>query len=172
MIKYLLFVLVIMLSAIVCAQSTERQVVASAGGSYLDNINNFAMDYTIGEPAITTISNASVTLNQGFQQPFKLLWVSVNETNENPSEIIIFPNPLVNQLNIHIEKPEAGTYSLMLFDMLGQLISNKIVPAVDNMPLNTSIDFIECATGNYFIRIQDGNKKGQTFKVIKINQKK
>ena len=169
MVKHLLFALFTMLSAIVCAQSTERQVVATAGGTYLDNINNFEMDYTIGEPAITTISNASVILTQGFQQPFFLM-TSVPETVENSSGLNIYPNPVVDQLHIVIEKPAAGAYNLMLYDMLGQMLQDKIVTAGKNTPLNTGINLNQYATGNYFVRIMHENKEVKTLKIIKINQ--
>jgi gliding motility-associated-like protein len=46
----------------------DRQVIGSSGGSF-DIGNSLVIEQTIGEPVIETVSDNSVTLTQGFQQP-------------------------------------------------------------------------------------------------------
>ena len=58
--KLFIFAIILLFSTFIFAQTTERKVVSTSGGTYYDNVNNFELDYTIGEPAIATISNASI----------------------------------------------------------------------------------------------------------------
>jgi hypothetical protein len=51
----------------VCAQSLSPSVIASAGSSFTSA--QFSMDYTLGETFVTTLSNGSNILTQGFHQP-------------------------------------------------------------------------------------------------------
>lgn len=60
------------------AQNIEREVVSSAGGTITDGA--ITMDFTIGELAVTTITDGATTLTQGFQQGGVLLGVKVNPT--------------------------------------------------------------------------------------------
>jgi hypothetical protein len=152
------------------AQSIERQVIASGGGSYYDGVNNFEMDYTIGELAVTSVSNIGNTLTQGFEQPFKLNWVSVQEYSEEASQVTVFPNPVTDQLNISIGKPKSGTYRVIVYDMLGQLMSDKSFVAGSGSTGKINLDCNNYTPGNYFVRIMYQNKVVQTIKIVKINQ--
>ncbi len=44
-----------------------REVVASSGGG--GTAGNIQLDYTLGEPAVLTLSAANLMLSQGFHQP-------------------------------------------------------------------------------------------------------
>ncbi|HNX07983.1 MAG TPA: T9SS type A sorting domain-containing protein [Bacteroidales bacterium] len=167
--KLLSFALLIMLAAWLNAQSMERWVVSGAGGTYLDNINNFQMDYTIGEPVITTASSASIILTQGFLQPFFLM-TSLPETMVNNPEWTLFPNPVTEHLFIVNDNPEQGTYVIQLFDMMGQLLDETMRETESGTHLSLMMDFDKYATGNYFVRLLYQHKALKTFKVIKINQ--
>jgi hypothetical protein len=152
------------------AQSVERWVIGSAGGSYYDGVNNFEMDYTVGEVMVTTISNVNNTLTQGFQQPFKLEWVSVQDYSENPAQIILYPNPVVDQLNLNIQNAKTGEYRVMVFDVLGQLLIDQNVSAGFDGTAQLNLNFSPYATGNYYVRITHEKKILQTGKIIKIGQ--
>ncbi|HNX90128.1 MAG TPA: T9SS type A sorting domain-containing protein [Paludibacteraceae bacterium] len=167
--KLLFFALLTMLSASLIAQSMERWVVSGAGGIYLDNSNNFEMDYTIGEPIITTASGASIILTQGFQQPFFIM-TSLPETIDNSAEWSFYPNPVAEHLFIVNDKPGQGTYVIQLFDMMGQLLVESSRKSAGNTSLTLMLDFDGYATGNYFVRLLYQHKALKTFKIIKINQ--
>jgi len=49
-------------------QAKAQQVVATSGGSYEGA--NLSMSWTVGEPVIETFNNGTVSLTQGFQQPY------------------------------------------------------------------------------------------------------
>ena len=169
--KHIPFLLIILLFSLgLKAQSIERYVISSTGGTYYDNINNFEMDYTVGEVAVTTISNVNNTLTQGFQQPFKLAWVAVQEYTDNSSSVILYPNPVIDHLNISIENAESGNYRVVIYDVLGQLLTDKNISMGPDGNATLDLNFDRYATGNYFVRILHEQKVIQTGKIIKVNQ--
>jgi hypothetical protein len=151
------------------AQSIERWVIGAAGGTWY-NGTNFEIDYTVGELAVTTISNTNNTLTQGFQQPKEpLSWVSVQEYSDNPAQIILYPNPVVDQLNISIQNAQTGKYRVMVFDMLGQLLADETTSAGFDGTARLNMGFEPYPTGNYFVRILHEQKIIQTGKIVKVN---
>ncbi|WP_299440122.1 hemagglutinin protein [uncultured Aquimarina sp.] len=57
------------------AQSVERQVISSGGNTIS---NGVTLDFTIGELAVTTITDGTTTLTQGFQQATLQLAIKIN----------------------------------------------------------------------------------------------
>jgi hypothetical protein len=166
--KIVLFIVMASLTYGLKAQSIERYVIGSAGGSYYNGVD-FEMDYTVGEVAITTIGTNNI-LTQGFQQPFRLTWVSVQEYANNPAQAIIYPNPVVDQLNISIQNAKTGEYRVVVYDLLGQLLIDKSAVVGFDGIAQLNLDFQQYPTGNYFVRIMNEQKIIQTGKIIKINQ--
>lgn len=64
--KHFLNILLIMSSSVLVAQSISPQVIGSTGGS--GTASGITVDWTVGEVAVTTISNGSNTISQGFHQ--------------------------------------------------------------------------------------------------------
>jgi hypothetical protein len=158
-----------LLSGIVArAQSIERYVIASTGGSYYDLVN-FEMDYTVGEIAVITLSDASNYLTQGFQQPFVDPGVSVNENLFTDFNISYFPNPTSENLTLNISNAGDREFKVELFDVLGQRITTQTGIAGYNGTASISIDMQNCATGNYYLRISNGNDLVKNLKILKIN---
>jgi hypothetical protein len=152
------------------AQSVERWVIGAAGGSYYDVVNNFQMDFTVGEVAITTISNVNNVLTQGFQQPYTLAWVSVEEVADDPAQVLFYPNPVTDQLQISVLNGQTGIYRISVFDVLGQLLYDERIEKGFDGTSSLSVNFTSFATGNYFVRVQHDKNIIQTSKILKVNQ--
>jgi hypothetical protein len=129
-----------------------------------------AVDYTIGEIVISTISGSGSILTQGFQQPLTGSLVSVPENVETVEEVSVFPNPITEQLNISISETGTQSYEIAMMDQLGRLVySGKGFTAV-NGSVSVSLPVAHLATATYFIRITSDNRVVKTVKVLKINQ--
>jgi hypothetical protein len=128
------------------------------------------MDYSIGEFAVYTLNNSNNFLTQGFQQPFKFTWVAVPENIDITSQIAICPNPVINSLNIIIEKPDKGIYRVVIYNLMGQLLSDKSYSAGNIRSENLQFDFSTFATGNYYVSIMHNAVLLRTEKIVKINQ--
>jgi hypothetical protein len=162
-----IFIVTIFLSGFtVRGQSVERSVIGAGGGNYFDGIN-FEMDYSIGEFATITLSNANNFLTQGFQQPFVDTTTTIMDAG-NPGMIIsYFPNPTSGNLSINISNPSNQKITIDLFDVLGQIIisNNSEIAIAGNT--NLVLDMKNCATGNYFLRIKSNENYVKSFKILK-----
>ncbi|MGH1386941.1 hemagglutinin protein [Kordia sp.] len=73
---YFLFLGIIFISFFSQAQSVERQVVASVGETVANGTTT--LDFTVGELAVTTITDGNSTLTQGFHQTTILLGIKID----------------------------------------------------------------------------------------------
>lgn len=139
-------------------QNTDQKVVASSGGHYSNGTNQ--LSFTIGEPVVSTVSNSGITLTQGFHQA-KLQVISLEEFKDEPL-ISVFPNPVVESLNITTnELTESGW--LTLYTVNGKLLlQQKIVPGESQ-----TIDMTAYSDGSYYLRFMAGETIKQTFSIIK-----
>jgi hypothetical protein len=165
----IIFMFIITFAPQLFGQSIERYVISTCGGSY-SNGSSLAMDYTTGEFAITTISNVSNILTQGFHQPFFNNYASVPEVQDNNLQVILFPNPAIDHLSIAISHASKQNCRVIIYDMLGQLVKDEYSVAGIDGNFNMDIDLKTISTGNYFVRIIQNNKIITTQKIIKVNQ--
>jgi hypothetical protein len=90
------------------AQSIERQVIGSAGTT-LSN-GTISIDFTVGELAVTTITDGTTTLTQGFHQPTIVLSILVDP-------VVFLQGAALN--------PNTGEESLMRDDLRSGSIPNR-----------------------------------------------
>ncbi|MET7000545.1 T9SS type A sorting domain-containing protein [Chitinophaga defluvii] len=96
----------------------NRQVVASSGGS--NTVNNILFEYTIGEAAVMTLSQGSMILTQGFNQPEVL---PKQPPGANPVlSYMLYPNPAATTLKIELDLLTDATVTFQLFNTAGQLV--------------------------------------------------
>jgi hypothetical protein len=150
--KYYIFLIFVFISFINSrSQSISPTVVNSSGTTY--KANGIQLDWSLGELAITTISNQGQSISQGFLQT-GLVFVSSDE----PSEISVqvFPNPVTDYLTILVEENEVEELSIL--DQTGKILSTqKFLPVVS---------FQNLADGTYYVNLK--NKEFKTLKTLKI----
>ena len=125
---------ILSIASIYYTQDLDHFVIGTDGGHASNN--QFSLSYTIGEVVTElgrdTINN--VDLTQGFQQSYISI-VSV-EDHVLDIDIMIYPNPAVDYLNVVISDiDKANNY--FMYDMSGKLIrqeriSNKEFFILDN----------------------------------------
>lgn len=95
-----------------------REVVASSGGG--GTAGNIQLDYTLGEPAILTLSAANLMLSQGFHQPEV---IPKPPQGANPvMDFMLFPNPALTTVKISFDLLTDATVVFMLMNTSGQVI--------------------------------------------------
>jgi hypothetical protein len=149
--------------ALVNGQSISPQVIASAGTHY--SAGNAQLSWTIGEPIITTVSNGSNIITQGFHQT-QLNTVSVEEQTIAGLNVTVFPNPTADVLNINLVN-NLKDLQLDLFDMNGKLLQTLKIGSAES---NLQISMNEYARANYLLRVYsiDGSVN-YSYKVQKMN---
>lgn len=161
--KIILSGLVLVVAAFANAQSISPQVIASAGTHYVGS--NAQLSWTIGEPVITTVSNGSNIITQGFHQTL-LNVTSVEEQTVAGVNVAVFPNPTSDVLNINLTN-NLKDLQMELFDMGGKLLQARKIGATEG---NVQIAMTEYARANYLLRLYSADGSvNYTYKVQKMN---
>lgn len=138
--------------------ATAQQVVSSQGDSYSTVVGS--VDFTIGEVVITTGTDGSIYLTQGFHQTN---WSFVEVEDHLPSYVAdIFPNPTDDILNIRTSVYEGVTYTV--YDLQGKLLlQNKLFSE------QTSIQLGQFSAGTYSLVLNNDKQKLKTFGLVKTH---
>jgi hypothetical protein len=118
--------------------------------------------YSVGQVVYTANNSPSGTVSQGVQQAYEIFLIGINETELN-SSLLVFPNPIVDNLTLQISDYNNEKLSYQLFDMQGKLLSNAQIIAQQ-----TQIKTASLPPATYFIKVlNQENKHVQSFKIIK-----
>lgn len=128
-----------------------REVVASSGGTGV--AGGISFDYTIGEPAVTTIAAGSWIFSQGFQQPEVLPYMMPG--GSPILNLILFPNPAATTARMQFNLVTETTITVMLVNTAGQVIySDARLYGVGKVTIPTQVD--KLAAGIYTVIIKAG----------------
>ena len=89
----------------------SQTVISTQGNSSSNSAGS--LDYTIGEVVVTFGSDNLNHLTQGFHQP--VFEITNVETIEVDFEVVIYPNPAINQVNLRFKEIRKGD-QFHLFD--------------------------------------------------------
>ena len=129
---------------------------ASGGGG--------TVSYSIGQ--VVYITNTSITsgsVAQGVQQPFEISVITgLEEAKDISLDFSVFPNPATDFIRLKIENYKIENLKYQLYDINGNLLQNN---KVEGNETNISMQSFFPAT--YFLKVIQGNKVIETFKIIK-----
>lgn len=129
----------------------ERSVLNSSGRSLTTGSNVFISSF--GEP----VSDMQTNTQTGFIQVFTPVIISV--VPEVEQRMSVYPNPIVDILNLETEK---NIQFIKVFDCLGNLVTEKTI-----CEKRTSLNFSSFAPGLYILLIRLENHNVVLKKVIK-----
>lgn len=145
------------------SQQKSQSVIASAGD--ISKGANVILEWTLGEPAIESVSTLSSLYTQGFHQPV----LDVQRANSGNTLIKnvfrVFPNPATSVLNIQLDKPVKERLLITLINVSGRALQNITFPQEATA---SRMDVSRHPHGIYLLRItnQDGSIHSE-FKIIK-----
>ena len=158
--KLLSFVIVLLATFNLNAQSIERRVIASGGASVTSPLQ---IDYTIGEIATQTVTAADKIFTQGFQQP---LYVVIPGNNIFPY-LLIYPNPTQGIAIARLLLPAPTALTITIYNETGQLIrSEKVIYTRGEMQY--IIKAIGLMSGLYLIRFTTAEGSVSVVKFVKL----
>ncbi|WP_298540602.1 hypothetical protein [uncultured Aquimarina sp.] len=136
-----------------------QEIMSSSGFSVFDE--NVQVYYTIGELAVTEMSNSDITLNQGFHQGFKI--ERFIQKDEVLVDIKVWPNPVVNSFNI---KTNSSAISYALYNKLQQKTSIK-----GQVPIQTtqSIEIGNLEPAIYLLYVTDRDNNTNVYRILKTD---
>lgn len=144
---------------------TVTPVLVSNNGGY-SSLPNGSISWSIGEPISETYNGPNQILTMGFHQPEISVSTLIQEQG-NESEILVFPNPVRDELTLNLSGLKSGKYDVSLNDVLGKLIY-KTECNVEENSTTFKMKMLEMAAGNYFIRVNNSNYN-KTVKITKVN---
>lgn len=155
--KHIIAITSLLLSVAASAQSIERQVVASNGGS------STQLDWTVGEVIIYSYDQSAGILTQGFQQG--TLGVSqVAEPIVSSIDIAVYPNPFMDALTISCPVGFTGDMQWTLSDMSGKIVESNVLRNE-----REEYRFEHLPSGVYILRVEVSQSEYRTFRIVKQN---
>lgn len=145
--KYFFAGIILLFVGATHAQSTLN----STGNSKIVNSNTYS--YSIGEMVLVHTATANnIVVTQGVLQSASSP-VGIETVKITADELIVYPNPTRDVLNLQVNIQEKANLSLKLYDISGkELISKewKTTASIEEMQLNLQ----EFAAGNYILNVQ------------------
>lgn len=158
--------ILIILSLFCCvqlnAQSFTPFVIATAG--HESENPDGSLVWTLGELSIQTLEGEKGILTQGFHQPdYKI--IPLGNTEVSDLSINVFPNPVIDNLQIATSASANKSYGYQLFNVQGQLILEK-----SDIQLPYSISGFDLSQGTYVLRVYEGSQPDEyaIFKILKL----
>jgi hypothetical protein len=148
----------------VTAQSIERQVIGSTGGT--SSSGTVIVTATAGECAVTTYTG-SLILTQGYQQA-SFQQVSVKEIVINAT-YSLFPNPTTGLSKLEIITKNMSTSArIEIYSADGKLISSQEVSLVAGSKSIIQLDLTLQAKGVYLLQIKNSDSSlVKTLRIVK-----
>lgn len=146
------------------AQSIERQVIASLGGSYSGS--DLQADFTVGESVTATLAEGSFILTQGFQQPLKE-GISGIERHEVTVDYRLYPNPATGSITLELNSQAKATIKVMITDITGRVLYQDKTEAHIYPAYKETFDISTFAAGAYVLSIKDATN-GQLIHGLKF----
>ncbi|WP_462247601.1 T9SS type A sorting domain-containing protein [Ekhidna sp.] len=148
--------LVIFALLLMAFQGKSQSVVSSSGANYSTTQTN--LDFTIGEAVVGSFEN----INQGFHQ-VTVLDDPLSINKDLNLDIIIYPNPTIDKLNVQSLATSKLTYQL--FDLSGKRLNSGRLDEKNN-----SIDVSNLDEGVFKILFQElESDHAKSFLLIKRN---
>ena len=149
----LLTFMLLALSLLLSAQS-----VTNSAGTTLSN-DDVIIEYSVGEPVISTLTGAQGIVTQGLLQPTYQVESQVNELFDEQYSFDCYPNPVAQQL--YVETDFLDFQEFQVIDTKGQVI---YTAPFNYQPINLS----GLSSGSYFIRFYSNQNIIKVIKLIKI----
>lgn len=138
----------------------SQEVIVSSGGNAIGS--GGSSSYTIGQIFYTSQVGSNGSVSQGVQQAFEIYPLNGNEFTEILLEAKVFPNPVVNNLNLSIKNFDFENLNYQLYDIQGKLINSQNITSDQ-----TTIDVENNPSGIYLLKVNSNSKEIKSFKIIK-----
>lgn len=146
--------------SIVFIFTINAQELISNSGGYYSNANG-SLAWSVGEAVISTITDGTDTLTQGFHQS-RYEITSISENADENLNIQFFPNPVDDYFNIQIESPDMSNFNFILYDSHGKILCN------EKMTEKLSkVNMSNYAAANYFVTVFHNGKSVKSIQLIK-----
>lgn len=145
--KPILIVFCLFLYGTVIQSQNLDRVAISSGGISSDTLNA-----TIGEIFVFSVNSSGISLDAGSQSDESNtggIPNSITQTDISRTEILVYPNPVKDNLNLKINGLNSETISFQVYDVSGKLVLQSNKSGINNL-YNIKVEQLQ--QGNYFIK--------------------
>ena len=166
---FTLFAAVVLTAPLAFGQIELAPTVIASAGNYAEaSDGSISLSWTLGEIAVTTLTSndGNLILTQGFQQS-KLLGTGRLDLDPIDWQIVAYPNPVSDELNIQFDVLEPTDFWIEIQDVTGRILSQqqfKEIHPGDIIPVSMN----SYKYGVYFFRIFTPDR--QQMRVISIRK--
>ena len=152
--------ILIIISALSLTGVQAQQSINSSGGNGSGTGGSFS--YTVGQIDYVAATGTNGSISQGVQQPYEFFTLGTNDYPTILLQAVAYPNPTTENVNLVVSNYSLENLEFELYDISGKIILNQKITTSE-----TLISMGNLSTGNYFIAVNENNKKLKTFKIIK-----
>jgi Secretion system C-terminal sorting domain len=151
--KHLPFLLLLLLSQPLAAQSVERAVIGAYGAS--GTAGTIQLDMTVGEIATTTANAGSLIITQGFHQPAGGS-VGIEDELGVQVDYRLYPNPTTDMITLEMTGAKPVAIRVEIVDARGRLTGlEQRQLQVGSAMVESSWDTSTLAEGMYLLVIRN-----------------
>ena len=155
--RSLFLLLLLAASAGVSAQTVSPTVLGSAGGEGKVD-GDITIMWTVGELAVTTLSDGNSVITQGFHQPPDGT-SAVPTTSPFSAAVRLRPNPVTDELFVDLPETYSGKAEVELIDMLGQSVMQRVAePGTTSLHLD--VRTLPAGVYSIQLRVEEGVLSG------------
>jgi hypothetical protein len=144
------------------AQVITPDVITTAGDYFEQSSGSLSI--TIGEPIIETFGISDGYLTQGFQQPHYWM-LSIEEQDRTDINIIAYPNPTHDFLQLMVVGNEINNYYYQVFSLSNQLIKEGELILNQNF----TMDLSSFSPSTYLLKVYNAEySQVKIFRIIKL----
>jgi len=160
--RFILLSATLIIALSVVGQQARQEVIASAGGN--NSNGGLSISWTLGEAIVPTFKSqdGQLMLTHGFQQ--KLILTAVEEILEAVVEVIVYPNPVSDIVNIQFESPVEREMILFIMDNQGRFVKNDVIEV---SAVSRQFNLKDLPAGIYYLKLSKG-KLSNVYKVVKL----
>jgi hypothetical protein len=133
------------------------------GGGGKATGNGGSSSFSIGQTFVETQIDTSGVVSQGVQQPYEWLTLEIKDSViAKHFDLNLYPNPTSGKINLIYNGNLPNDLIALIYDSNGKLLKEERVAEKQ-----TSFDITTWPVGVYYLRINAGNQKIITYKIIK-----
>ncbi|MFH2141690.1 MAG: T9SS type A sorting domain-containing protein [Bacteroidota bacterium] len=140
----------------------QAQTSVNATGSNATGSGGSA-SFSVGQVTYQTHTGTNGSVAEGVQQPYEIsVVIGIEEAKGVSMKCFAFPNPATDILTLKIEGDIKSQCTITLYDLNGNLLENK-----KSEGLETIISMKNLVPATYFLKVEQGEKEIQSFKIVK-----
>ncbi|PKP04725.1 MAG: hypothetical protein CVU11_04025 [Bacteroidetes bacterium HGW-Bacteroidetes-6] len=121
------------------------------------------VSFSVGQTNYITSTGVSGSVAAGVQQPYEIsIIIGIEEANNVCLYYSVYPNPVIDEITLKVEKDDLTNMSYQLYDIGGKLLENKMLTERE-----TTIFMKNMLPATYFLRISLNDNEMKLFKIIK-----